>query len=331
VNTSFLRKAIFGKGGDMAIFHLSHDFLRRGRGASSVSKAAYNAGQKIEDNNGSTAYSDYMRKGGVLYDEITLPPATPQWASNRGMLWRRLEAREYKSTRPGDALLAHNIDIALPHELTLEQNIFLARDYVREQFTRKGYGVDWSIHAPDPRGDDRNIHLHILVPLRKVTGESFGIKDRYTKGQLSHKVTGLRRSWALLANRHLKRYGQEATIDERSLRAQGVKRRPTRHKGPQPKARCSALNAIRPSQSRSPVMRTTKQVGTDGTVTVKAVLTHSALCNIGNKPIAMPTQPNRKGWPEAALTAWESWGQKDPARFFALWPELSLPGAGPTP
>src|SRR5271170_1224467 len=190
----------------MAIFHLTHSFVRRSNGSSSIATAAYNSGQKLEDNKGSTAYSDYTRKGGILYDEITLPSGSPVWANNRGELWRRLEAREDRSTRRSSAVLAHNFNIALPHELTLEQNIFLARDFVREQFTRKGYAVDWAIHAPDPRGDSRNIHLHILVPLRKIEGESFGKKLRYTKPQLVEQTRAWRKSWAILANRHLKRY-----------------------------------------------------------------------------------------------------------------------------
>src|ERR1700735_5448566 len=104
----------------MAIFHLTHSFVRRSNGSSSVAKAAYNSGQKLEDNHGSSAFSDYTRKGGVLFDEISLPAGLPQWANNRGELWRRLEAREDRSTRHATAILAHNFNIALPHELTLE-------------------------------------------------------------------------------------------------------------------------------------------------------------------------------------------------------------------
>ena len=309
----------------MAIFHLSHKFLKRSSGASSISKAAYNAGQKIEDSGGSTAFSDYTRKGGVLYDEIFLPAATPQWANNRGELWRRLEAREDNSTRRVDAVLAHNIDIALPHELTLEQNIFLARDYVREQFIRKGYAVDWSIHAPDPRGDDRNIHLHILVPLRKIAADSFGNKDRYTKQLLSQKVAGLRRSWATLANCHLKRYGHKAQIDERSLRAQGSKRAPTRHKGVKAKVTRTALNSIRSPQPVAPIVRRSKTTGTDGSIAVRYVITHSALNTIetGNKDIAPAMNATRKGWPPEAIIAWESWGSKNQPLFFRIWSELA--------
>ncbi len=138
--------------------------------------------------------------------------------------------------------------------MTLEQNIFLARDFVREQFTRKGYAVDWAIHGADPRGDSRNIHLHILVPLRKIEGESFGKKDRYTrKPQLRQQTVAWRKSWATLANRHLKRYGHNAAIDERTLKAQGSKRKPSKHRGPQPKAkRRQTLDAIRQMQPRKP-------------------------------------------------------------------------------
>ncbi len=31
----------------------------------------------------------------------------------------------------------------------------------------------------------------------------------------------------------------------------------------------------------------------------------------------------RKGWPEAAVLDWEVWGNRNPRRFFALWPELA--------
>jgi hypothetical protein len=317
----------------MAIFHLTHSFLRRSGSSSSIATAAYNSGQKLEDNQGSSAYSDYSRKGGVLFDEITLPAGSPQWANKRGELWRRLEAREDRSTRRADALLAHNFNIALPHELTLEQNIFLARDYVRGQFTRKGYAVDWSIHAPDPRGDSRNIHLHILVPLRKIESESFGNKARYTRGQLRQQVIAWRKSWAALVNRHLKRYGHKGGIDERSLRMQGVKRTPTCHKGPRPKAKRAMLNAIRLPQLVSPILRLSKDTGKDGSVTIRAVIKNSALNKIdtGDKS-PVPTASAAfatTGWPPEAIADWKAWGRKDPRGFFEKWPQLASGNVAP--
>lgn len=45
------------------------------------------------------------------------------------------------------------------------------------------------------------------------------------------------------------------------------------------------------------------------------------------EPSSAPTPPmaakGSKGWPEAAITDWETWGHRNPPRFFALWPELS--------
>ncbi len=324
----------------MAIFHLAHSFVRRSKGSSSVAAAAYNSGQKLEDHKGSSAYSDYTRKGGVLFDEISLPGGSPAWANSRGELWRRLEAREDRSTRPKEAILAHSFNIALPHELTLERNIFLARDYVREQFTRKGFAVDWAIHAPDPRGDSRNIHLHILVPLRKIEGESFGKKERYTKQRLRQQVVAWRKSWASLANRHLKRYDRKASIDERSLKAQGSKRRPTWHRGPRPKARRAYLNVLRAKQTPlppAPVVRLSKSASPSGIVTLKAAIARTQLSRIGSGPITARkpkrTRIRQGSWPPEAIIDWRYWGKTQPDQFFAKWPQLKpdnyAPQGGP--
>jgi len=319
----------------MAIFHLSHRFVRRSNGSSTVATAAYNAGQKLEDNEGSSAYSDYTRKGGILYDEIILPSGSPLWAKTRGELWRRLEDREGRSTRRADAMLAHNFNIALPHELTLEQNIFLARDFVREQFVRKGYAVDWAIHSADPRGDNRNIHLHILVPLRKIEGESFGKKIRYSRNELRQQNITWRKAWANLTNRHLKRYGHKVQIDERSLRAQGIKRRPIHENRPRLRVKREMLDSMRAKQPPlplSPIMRTTKQTGADGSITIKAVITRSDLNKIGaDKTPALNLSNN--GWPPEAIAAWKSWGSRNPPLFFSIWKELVPNGfvtGGPT-
>ncbi|MGB9153020.1 MAG: hypothetical protein WCD70_08025, partial [Alphaproteobacteria bacterium] len=43
------------------------------------------------------------------------------------------------------------------------------------------------------------------------------------------------------------------------------------------------------------------------------------------KPVA-----STKGWPLAAITDWETWGSKDPERFFKLWSELSSGGFSPS-
>jgi hypothetical protein len=41
-------------------------------------------------------------------------------------------------------------------------------------------------------------------------------------------------------------------------------------------------------------------------------------------PVLSPIRSERKGWPPAAIADWESWGHKNPPRFFRKWPELSF-------
>jgi len=133
------------------------------------------------------------------------------------------------------AQLAMNLDIALPHEQTHEQNRRLMQDFVREQFQRKGYAAHFAIHPPDREGDERNIHAHVLVTLRKIDENGFARtkaeqQERYrNRGEF---VEGLRESWERLANRHLERNGYEARIDRRSLQEQGIEREPEQHRGP---------------------------------------------------------------------------------------------------
>ena len=64
----------------MAIFHLSHSFVKRSSGSSVIPKADYNAGERLEDGKGKVA--DYSKRGGVLFKEIRLPSGSPpmgQW------------------------------------------------------------------------------------------------------------------------------------------------------------------------------------------------------------------------------------------------------------
>jgi len=43
-------------------------------------------------------------------------------------------------------------------------------------------------------------------------------------------------------------------------------------------------------------------------------------------PAPAPFRPvsSKKGWPPAAILDWATWGCRNPRRFFALWPELSI-------
>ena len=213
----------------MASYHLTHKNFSRAKGQSAVACAAYRSGDKLRDER-TDELKDYSRKQGVLHSEIILPKDAPEWANDREKLWNAVERREDLSTRPDKTRVAQEVEIALPHELTLEQNIYLLKDFIKENFTRKDKAVDLSIHAPPRHGDERNIHAHVMFSERDLTPEGFGNKDRAFHNR--DFVEKLRKSWEKHCNRHLERHGHEARIDCRSLEEQGIDREPTQHLGP---------------------------------------------------------------------------------------------------
>lgn len=214
----------------MAIYHFSAKVVSRKAGQSAVAKAAYNARDKLTDER-TGDLKDYSRKGGLLFSGIYAPKDAPDWARDRGQLWNHAEEAEKRK----DATLAREYQIALPHELTDEQRRYLVQDFVKENFTRKGYAADVNIHAPDREGDNRNYHAHILVTDRRLESEGFAADKKERKQKSPDRkadLEALRESWERLGNRHLERHGHAPSLDHRTLAAQGIEREPTQHLGP---------------------------------------------------------------------------------------------------
>jgi MobA/MobL family len=214
----------------MAIFHLSAVIHSRGKGHSAIAGAAYRSRSEMTDERTGERH-DYSRKSAdVLFAGMYGPKDAPDWTKDRAQLWQHVEAFEKRR----DAQLARVFDIALPHELTLEQNRRLLQDWVRENFTRKGLIADAVIHGPDRGGDPRNTHAHVAVVLRKLDGTEFAAKKERTETAAERlgQLEGWRESWEKLANRHLERAGHDARIDRRTLKEQGIDAEPTQHLGP---------------------------------------------------------------------------------------------------
>ena len=113
----------------MANYHLSIKVFSRGNGDSAVEKAAYRAGQKLLSDYNGNLY-DYTKKRGVVHTGILLPDHAPREYADRTTLWNAVE----NSERNGNAQLAREIEISLPVELSIEQNINLALEYVKHIF-----------------------------------------------------------------------------------------------------------------------------------------------------------------------------------------------------
>ena len=217
----------------MATYHLSAKTVSRGDGQSVVAKAAYNSRDKIRDER-TGELKDYAHKTGLMFSGIFAPKDAPEWARNRAELWNAVERREDDSNRHADAQLGRELTLALPHELTDKQRQQLVTDFVREQFMRRGMIADVSIHAPNPKGDQRNYHAHILLTMREIGPEGFGEKVRDWNSR--EQMMKWRESWERIQNRYLERHGHEARVDHRSLEAQGIDREPTTHLGPHAQA-----------------------------------------------------------------------------------------------
>jgi MobA/MobL family len=142
----------FGGDSRMAIYHLSAQEFSRGAGHSTVHATVYRARCALADERTGLTH-DYSRKAGeLLFKGIYAPKDAPEWARDRAQLWNHVEAFE----RHRRALLAREFNIALPHELTLEQNRHALQNWIRDNFTRKGLIADAVIHAPGNDGDARD-------------------------------------------------------------------------------------------------------------------------------------------------------------------------------
>ena len=224
----------------MALYHFHVGQVKRSAGQSVVESAAYRAGERLYSERYGE-YSDYTRKGGVVYTEILLPPNAPREYADRQTLWNAVEAAE----RGKNAQLAYSFDIALQNEFTLEENIALARKFLLDNFVSRGMIADFAVHQPDKAGGIENPHFHVLCPIRPLNPDgSWGAKQRRvyrengkfdavptTDWGRPETLEEWREAWAALCNAKFKEKELECRIDHRSYEKQGVDQAPTIHEG----------------------------------------------------------------------------------------------------
>ena len=180
----------------MAIFHWQLQIISRGQTngkqsqRSVVAAAAYRSGEKLE-NERTGKISDYRHKPDITHSEIQLPKNAPEEFKEREKLWNSVELKEKRQ----DAQLAREVLVAIPKELTPEQQIKLVHDYVQKNFVDEGMVADWSIHNPqkDEKGNPKpaNPHAHILLTMRSLRSNgSWAPKQRsiYKKDKNGQRV-----------------------------------------------------------------------------------------------------------------------------------------------
>ena len=146
----------------MACPHFVYNNLSKSKGNSIIAKAAYISRSKIYDE--LEHKNKYAHASNADHVETTmlLPDGAPAPYSNPARIWNDLNKIE--SDRFGKNML-----LALPNELSKEQNIELAKYYLYQNFVSKGYPVQLSVHGKkDANGEYHNLHAHALIADRQL-------------------------------------------------------------------------------------------------------------------------------------------------------------------
>src|SRR5699024_12422092 len=94
---------------------------------------------------------------------IMKPDNAPEWTLERERLWNEVEEFENRD----NARLSRNILIALPNDMTHEQQRKVTEEYIKNNFVDAGMVADTSIHH-----DDENNPLAIFMLTVSVINEN---------------------------------------------------------------------------------------------------------------------------------------------------------------
>lgn len=221
----------------MAIYHCSAKPVSRSGGRSAVAAIAYRTASLLTNERDGLTH-DFTAKKGVVHSEIVLPAdVEADWALDRSALWNAAERAE----RRRDSRVAREFEIALPHELSADARLSLARAFAQDLADRYGAAVDFAIHAPQGKSDIRNVHAHVMMTTREVTPDGLGEKtmiERENRWLLANglptshmQMRDIRKAFADHANRHLLEAGLDIRVDHRSHLDRGLELSPTEHMG----------------------------------------------------------------------------------------------------
>lgn len=241
----------------MAIYHFTVKTFSRAKGRNAIAAAAYRHGQNFLDEKTGRCFH-FTNKKDVEYSELLIPENAPEWVKDLAKLdsheasqklWNAVEAFEKRK----DAQTAREVEFSLPHELTSEQRLDLAREFIRDNFTSKGMIADFVIHNHfDGEEKIEKPHVHVMLTMRELTDKRYGLMEKL-KSYIGLSVTSSlssalsseiafgekvrewnsknlvrewRKNWADSANHHLSKAGLDVRIDHRSYKEQGIEFEP---------------------------------------------------------------------------------------------------------
>ena len=230
----------------MAIFHMSFSNISAGKGRSAIAGASYRSGEKLFDQKEGRSYF-YARS--VMPESFILTPKNaPEWASDREKLWNEVERKDRRS----NSRYAKEFNVALPVELSEDEQKELLTKYVQENFVDEGMVADVAIHRDHPD----NPHAHVMLTNRPFNPDgTWGLKSKrenildengnktYTGNSRfprsrkvwlvdwdkKEKINQWRHNWAVSVNQVLEQKNIPDRISEKSFEDQGINEVPTQH------------------------------------------------------------------------------------------------------
>ena len=233
---------------DMAIFHMSFSNISAGKGRSAIASAAYRSGKKLFDQKEGRSY--FYARAVMPESFILTPKNAPEWASDRERLWNEVERKD----RRANSRYAKEFNVALPVELSEDEQKELLTKYVQENFVDEGMVADVAIHRDHPD----NPHAHVMLTNRPFNPDgTWGLKSKrenildengnktYTGNSRfprsrkvwlvdwdkKEKITEWRHNWAVSVNQVLEQKNIPDRISEKSFENQGIDEVPTQHEG----------------------------------------------------------------------------------------------------
>lgn len=231
----------------MAIYHFSGQIISRSKGQSAVASAAYRSGEKLYDER--YGQTKFYKRDVAPITFILKPNHAPDWCLERERLWNEVEKHE----KAKNSQLAREFNVALPVELSLDEQVALTKEYCQTAFVDRGMVADVAIHLDDAH----NPHFHVMLTTRPFEEQgNWGIKSRkiylydeegnplYTKsGYRANRKENVtdwdrketmhewRKGWADLTNTYLEKNCFSERITEQSHAALGRVAQPTIHEG----------------------------------------------------------------------------------------------------
>ncbi len=174
---------------------------------------------------------ELVQSGGLEPLPISNMGATPEEIAD---CWNAIE--QIEAAYRANAKVQYRFILNLPHDLTAKQRRELVKNFCERELGRLGLPYVAAIHEPDPNGDNRNYHAHILFSTRpferRGAGEWEFASEKVT--ELTDKAGMLR--LRALAAAHLNTACRKAGLDLRfthlSYRDRGINAQRQEHLGP---------------------------------------------------------------------------------------------------